>query len=1133
MSFNIVDKRKKQKEPSNVTVYVNNTPTTPVAKASKPSSLGTKKTSARTTTQRNLSDWLSYDTKKASNRLTGLNSKLKNLTSSSVGASAFGAGGGNTMSKTANARKDLQAQIKALTTEINTAKQYQAEAEAVKNEDRLLKYNVDDAQKRLTEMKNRYSASYSVAGNVRALGATPNVSREQKELRSQIKDLSDELERARSVQYGKKGSDTLDKLKTDSLAAWGAVDVLASDNAVDDTRALGAYSGVANRNTDLARMKLKAMGYEDKDIEQLVDYRKRQRNKERYVTAIQQAQEMVNDGFGGAVAASADSVARRLWSGLGTIDIALQNLRKDDRPIDYYTGSMALAAVADAERAQVSQNIIDSVDNTGLGESLAFLYQTGMSMADSAVTMLATGAMGAAAGAGATATKAAKMAGLMLMGGGASTTAITAAKERGLSDKQALALGLCAGAAEVITEKIGVDQFLDTISTGSKRALVEIGKNALAEGSEEVGSEFLNLFADIAVSGDKSEWEQSIRAYKELGYDDNEALSLAVADKAKEIGVSFLGGALSGGVFGTAGVAVNRLQNNDLRVKVTAATMMDEDTQSYRIAQQIQELVTAEVPQETTDNLLAVLTDSLDKHMHSELGASERDGLMKTAKSALKAQKMFDKASKQMTGKGTKQTEASEQRSEMATAPVETESAAKAVEQETTAPVRTEDPPLLVAAIKAPAGPSGLASDKQVKTIIADRASVEALGLTYGDGKVLQGMTKSQSRKAVRNALTNYTLTETIAKTEKAVKTVDKSAGEVYSENNKVQTGGERLSFERFSELFRERFTDATDAEIRENYQDYLGSPNTVTYRGETYTLRQFRTEARKRNPDMTENQIVELFSALMYEQNQATNEGGEDNGERSEQGTVGNGGGLSGESVQRTGEQGGRVPESGRSGEGAVGERNAPDAERGVQEEAERVRSTQEGSPRAEEHQVNSSAQTNTDEQAGAEAETPSTKPVSFTSGNMDIQYDRAVNAIKNADEEVKNYASRIKKLGGKFDMAAGNIRYGKSGSKKTSSAAGLTVTVKKGDKVSVIVNAKKAAVAIKHEFVHFLGDTIPGFRTRLYQAFESAGEVNEDLDNFIAEAYSKSTITVSGARTRTTVSCWTRRRRTSSSTK
>ena len=823
-------------------------------------------TSSRATTQRNLSDWLNYDTKKASNRLTGLNSKLKNLTSSSVGVSAFGAGGGNTMSKTANARKDLQAQIKALTAEINTAKQYQAEAEAVKNEDRLLKYNVDDAQKRLTEMKNSYAATYSAADNVRALGATPNVSRKQKQLQSQIKELSDELERAKSVQYSKKGSDTLDKLKTDSLSAWGAVDVLASDNAVDDTRALGAYSGVANRNTDQARMKLKAMGYEDKDIEQLVDYRKRQLNKERYEAAIQRAQETANDGFGGAVAASADSVARRLWSGLGTVDIALQHLRKDDRPIDYYTGSMALAAVADAERAQVSQNIIDSVDNTGLGESLAFLYQTGMSIADSAVTMLAAGAMGAAAGAGATATKAAKMAGLMLTYGGASTTVITAAKERGLSDKQALALGLCAGAAEVITEKIGVDQFLNTISTGSKRALVEIGKNALAEGSEEVGSEFLNLFADIAISGDKSEWEQSIRAYKELGYDDNEALSLAVADKAKEIGVSFLGGALSGGVFGTAGVAINRLQTNDLRVKVAAATMMDEDTQSYRIAQQIQELVTAEVPQETTDNLLAVLTDSLDKHMHSELGAEERKSIMQKARAVVRADKQDRKTVQKATNQVAKMM--AENAGAVRSAD---ESTAEDVQSQT--PARSYATTQIATAVGSVVSTGRPLSDKLTNEIIADRASVEALGLEYGGKKTLANMTATQSRAAVRKAVQEH---KAQVEAETAAETTEAPAAEQTAQTETAPEQEGFTSYEQFSKEFREdeHFKDYSEEEMQRMYQltkewnkrreskVFLSDIGRVVSLSE---FRQFAKQAEKQDStEYTEEEILGAFDAAV-----------------------------------------------------------------------------------------------------------------------------------------------------------------------------------------------------------------------------------------------------------------------------
>ena len=826
----------------------------------------TSKATSRATTQRNLSDWLSYDTKKASNRLTGLNSKLKSLTSSSVGVSAFGAGGGNTMHKTSKERKDLQAQIKALTAEINTAKQYQAEAEAVKNEDRLLKYNVDDAQKRLTEMKNSYAASYRAADNVRALGATPNVSHEQKELQSQIEELSDELERAKSVQYSKKGSDTLDKLKTDSLAAWGAVDVLASDNAVDDTRALGAYSGVANRNTDQARMKLKAMGYEDKDIEQLVDYRKRQRNKERYVTAIQQAQEMANDGFGGAVAASADSVARRLWSGLGTIDIALQNLRKDDRPIDYYTGSMALAAVADAERAQVSQNIIDSVDNTGLGETLAFLYQTGMSMADSAVTMLAAGAMGAAAGAGATATKAAKMAGLMLMGGGASTTAITAAKERGLSDKQALALGLCAGAAEVITEKIGVDQFLNTISAGSKRALVEIGKNALAEGSEEVGSEFLNLFADIAVSGDKSEWKKSIHAYKELGYGDNEALSLAFADKAKEIGVSFLGGALSGGVFGTAGVAINRLQTNDLRVKVAAATMMDEDTQSYRIAQQIQELVTAEVPQETTDNLLAVLTDSLDKHMRSELSAEERKSIMQKARAVVRADKQDRKTVQKATNQVAKMM--AENAGAVRSAD---ESTAEDVQSQT--PARSYATTQIATAVGSVVSTGRPLSDKLTNEIIADRASVEALGLEYGGEKTLANMTATQSRAAVRKAVQEH---KAQVEAETAAETTEAPAAEQTAQTETAPEQEGFTSYEQFSKEFREdeHFKDYSEEEMQRMYQltkewnkrreskVFLSDIGRVVSLSE---FRQFAKQAEKQDStEYTEEEILGAFDAAV-----------------------------------------------------------------------------------------------------------------------------------------------------------------------------------------------------------------------------------------------------------------------------
>ena len=38
-------------------------------------------------------------------------------------------------------------------------------------------------------------------------------------------------------------------------------------------------------------------------------------------------------------------------------------------------------------------------------------------------------------------------------------------------------------------------------------------KNTLAEGSEEVGSDIINLVADVLISKDKSEWQTSIDAY--------------------------------------------------------------------------------------------------------------------------------------------------------------------------------------------------------------------------------------------------------------------------------------------------------------------------------------------------------------------------------------------------------------------------------------------------------------------------------------------------------------------------------------------------------------------------------------------------------------------------------------------
>lgn len=70
----------------------------------------------------------------------------------------------------------------------------------------------------------------------------------------------------------------------------------------------------------------------------------------------------------------------------------------------------------------------------------SFAYQTGMSMAD---FLLSTAVSGGNQGVA-----------LAIMGTGAAADGTIRAKDRGLSDDKAFALGTIAGAAEILTEKV-------------------------------------------------------------------------------------------------------------------------------------------------------------------------------------------------------------------------------------------------------------------------------------------------------------------------------------------------------------------------------------------------------------------------------------------------------------------------------------------------------------------------------------------------------------------------------------------------------------------------------------------------------------------------------------------------------
>lgn len=192
------------------------------------------------------------------------------------------------------------------------------------------------------------------------------------------------------------------------------------------------------------------------------------------------------------------------------------------------------------------RNVVGNTVEANWGAAGSFAYQTGMSMGDFLFNTALSGGYQPLA--------------LAIMGTGAAADTTIAAKDRGLSDNQAFALGTIAGAAEVITEKLSLDALLDMTSL-SKSAVGYFLKNTLAEGSEEVESSLINLIADILISKDKSEWQQTINAYQAGGMDENEAFWHAVLDQAASLGLDFLGGALSGGVMGGGGIAINAAAN--------------------------------------------------------------------------------------------------------------------------------------------------------------------------------------------------------------------------------------------------------------------------------------------------------------------------------------------------------------------------------------------------------------------------------------------------------------------------------------------------------------------------------------------------------------------------------------------
>lgn len=287
------------------------------------------------------------------------------------------------------------------------------------------------------------------------------------------------------------------------------------------------------------------------------------------------------------VGSSAFSVLESPLKGLSYLGQAADYL--SDGEIDQNAGYNKFSYINSAIRDEVNTIVEDNWGGVG-----SFAYQTGMSMGDFLLNTAITGGNQALS--------------LAIMGTGAAADATISAKDRGLSDNQAFALGTVAGAAEIVTEKVSLDALLDKTAL-TKSAMGYFLKNTLAEGSEEVGSDIINLVADVLISKDKSEWQTSIDAYEAEGMTEKEAFWRAVRDQAENMGLDFLGGAVSGGVMSGAGIAINAglneygarrtgaefqaMGDDVVQATIQEGLASDPSTQSYKLAVQLQQKLDA------------------------------------------------------------------------------------------------------------------------------------------------------------------------------------------------------------------------------------------------------------------------------------------------------------------------------------------------------------------------------------------------------------------------------------------------------------------------------------------------------------------------------------------------------------
>lgn len=413
------------------------------------------------------------------------------------------------------------------------------------------------------------------------------------------------------------------KAQVDSQSVLARAREAIGDLSEEDQKLLRQYRGKELNGYQVrayakydAKTALNEKGYDDEKLKQLAEWQKVLDDYENAQKLDAAAQEIgQRSPVGGTLFSAALAPGKALGnleSLRGVLPRWAGGYQNEDMPTNVYSPAYNATRLSSGIRGSVMQ---------GMNPTGQFLYQAGTSALDSAVNMAVStglvGAFGGVAGAGAKDAVAETM--NWVMGSQVAADSVYEGIQNGKSNQEALIDGIVEGAIEGFTEKYSVGNIIENMLSG-KAVWEKALRSFASEGAEEIASNWLNRAYDVVAKHDRGEVMSAYAAYIAEGKTPAQALAAMVGDFAKEDGLSFLAGGLSGLAMSGTYAGVNRvvteanvtqtaravLEAGEVQDVIDYGMAQEEGTRAHQLAEELQQTVDAggEVTQKAVEDTL-------------------------------------------------------------------------------------------------------------------------------------------------------------------------------------------------------------------------------------------------------------------------------------------------------------------------------------------------------------------------------------------------------------------------------------------------------------------------------------------------------------------------------------------------